>query len=76
MAPLTPEAEPRSGIIIRVSGVRVPPPAWKAPAIYRYLSSDPVANGFELGHLAVLAAASLSLAVVAAVLFERRDVAS
>ena len=44
--------------------------------IYWYLAADPVANGFELGHLAVLAGASVVLVVAAALLFERRDLAS
>ena len=48
----------------------------KASAFYWYLASDPVANGFELGHLAVLATASVVLVIAAALLFERRDVAS
>lgn len=48
----------------------------KASAFYWYLASNPVANGFNLGHLAVLTAASLLLTIVAAVLFDRRDVAS
>ena len=48
----------------------------KASAFYWYLASDPVANGFEFGHLAVLATASVVLVVAAALLFERRDVAS
>lgn len=48
----------------------------KASAFYWYLSSDPVANGFELGHLAVLATASVVLVAAAALLFERRDLAS
>ena len=48
----------------------------KASAFYWYLASDPVGNGFEVGHLAVLAGASVVLVVAAALLFERRDVAS
>jgi ABC-2 type transport system permease protein len=45
-------------------------------AFYWYLSSDPLANGFDLGHLAVLAGASVLLTAIAAELFDRRDVAS
>ncbi len=48
----------------------------KASAFYWYLASNPVANGFDIGHLAVLAGASTLLTIVAAVLFDRRDVAS
>jgi ABC-2 type transport system permease protein len=48
----------------------------KASPFYWYLASDPVASGFNLGHVAVLAAASGLLTIVAAVLFDRRDVAS
>jgi ABC-2 type transport system permease protein len=48
----------------------------KASPFYWYLASNPVANGFDLGHLAVLAGATTVLTVGAAVLFNRRDVAS
>ncbi|MBN1528098.1 MAG: ABC transporter permease subunit [Thermoleophilaceae bacterium] len=48
----------------------------KLSAFYWYLSSDPVSNGFDAGHLAVLAGAGVALTALAALLFERRDVAS
>jgi ABC-2 type transport system permease protein len=48
----------------------------KLSPFYWYLASDPLANGFELGHLAILAAASVVLTIAAALMFDRRDVAS
>lgn len=48
----------------------------KASPFYWYLASDPVARGFNFGHLAVLAVASVVLTILAAALFDRRDVAS
>lgn len=43
---------------------------------YYYLSNDPLKNGLDLGHAAVLAALSVALFVVALVAFERRDLAA
>ena len=40
---------------------------------YHYLGYDPLGNGLDLGHAAVLAGATLVLVAVAAVAFERRD---
>jgi ABC-2 type transport system permease protein len=48
----------------------------KLSAFYWFLASDPVANGFDAGHLAVLAGASALFTVAGALLFERRDLAS
>lgn len=46
----------------------------KASPFYWYLSDDPVANGFNLGHTAVLVAATTALIALAVWLFDRRDV--
>ncbi len=46
----------------------------KVSPFYWYQGSDPLSNGFDVGHLAVLLAASVILTVASAVLFERRDV--
>ncbi len=46
----------------------------KASPFYWYQGSDPLSNGFDVGHLAVLLAASVILTMASAVLFERRDV--
>jgi len=40
---------------------------------YWYDESDPIANGVDLGDLAVLAAATALLTVAAAILVRRRD---
>ena len=40
---------------------------------YHYLGYDPLANGLDLSHAAVLAGATVVLVVIAAVAFERRD---
>ena len=45
----------------------------KLSPFYWYQGSDPLSNGFDLGHLAVLAALSVVLAVAAAWFFDRRD---
>lgn len=46
----------------------------KLSAFYWYQDSNPIGTGFDLGHLAVLAAATLALTALAVVLFDRRDV--
>ena len=48
----------------------------KASAFYWYLHSNPLGTGFHLGDLAVLAAMSVVPAVLAAELFDHRDVTS
>jgi ABC-2 type transport system permease protein len=40
---------------------------------YYYLTSDPLINGMNWGHGAVLAGLALALVAIAAVLFNRRD---
>jgi len=40
---------------------------------YYYEASDPITNGIDVGHLAVLGAATAALTVAAAVLIRRRD---
>lgn len=46
---------------------------WISPFQY-YLGSDPLRSGFHVGYLAVLVAATVVMAAVAVVTFERRDV--
>lgn len=46
----------------------------KFSPFYYYLGGDPLRNGFDLGGLAVLAAASLVLCVIAVWGFNRRDI--
>ena len=48
----------------------------KASPFYWYLHSNPLASGFVLGDLGVLAAMSVVPAVIAAELFDRRDISS
>ena len=42
---------------------------------YYYIGADPLTNGLELGHVAVLVGATLALFAIAALTFERRDLA-
>ena len=47
---------------------------WRAVSLqYHYIGYDPLANGLDPGHAAVLAAASLVLLALAVLAFERRD---
>jgi beta-exotoxin I transport system permease protein len=46
----------------------------KLSAFYWYQASNPIGTGFDAGHLAVLAVATLALAALAVFLFDRRDV--
>ncbi|MEO3926814.1 ABC transporter permease subunit [Micromonosporaceae bacterium B7E4] len=50
------------------------PLRWLSPFHY-YLGADPLHTGFHVGYLAVLAGVSVLLVAVAAVAFERRDLA-
>jgi ABC-2 type transport system permease protein len=45
---------------------------WLSPS-YHYIGYDPLANGLDLGHAAVLLLATFTLIAFAALLFERRD---
>jgi ABC-2 type transport system permease protein len=46
----------------------------KLSAFYWYQGSDPIGSGFDLGHLAVLLAATAALTAASVWLFDRRDV--
>jgi ABC-2 type transport system permease protein len=46
----------------------------KLSAFYWFQDSNPIGSGFDLGHIAVLAAATAALAALAVALFDRRDV--
>jgi ABC-2 type transport system permease protein len=48
----------------------------KASPFYWYLHSNPLATGFDVADLAVLGAMSIVPAVLAAELFDRRDITS
>ncbi len=46
----------------------------KLSPFYWYQGSDPLTNGFDLGHLGVLAAVSVAFTLASIVLFQHRDV--
>lgn len=48
---------------------------WISP-FYYYIGGDPIRNGLNIGHAAVLAAIAIAGYIVALVAFERRDLAS
>ena len=52
---------------------RRPALAQVPPAFYYYEGSDPIGNGVDVGHLAVLAAATTALVAFAALAIGRRD---
>lgn len=51
-------------------------PFRKLSPFYYYISAEPLMNGLNLGHAAVLVRLTAVLLVVALVTFERRDVAA
>ena len=50
-------------------------PAQKASPFYHYAVSDPLRRGLEAGHVAFLVAVVVAAAIVAPVVFDRRDLA-
>jgi ABC-2 type transport system permease protein len=51
-------------------------PARKASPFYHYAASDPLRHGLALGHVSFLAALALIAAALAALAFDRRDLAA
>jgi ABC-2 type transport system permease protein len=49
-------------------------PYRKLSLLYYYIGADPLRNGLNVGHAAVLAGVSALLLAVAMVVFQRRDV--
>ena len=50
-------------------------PARFVTPFYYYIGADPLSNGLDLAHAAVLVAATVLLSLAAVISFERRDIA-